>query len=110
VTEAFHLLAAAGNKRIPWYSRHETEIAFGGGLCGASASVNDFICGLYPKDTPWREAIIAAVMTLMIGCGVFLMVHGCVRVRRLILWTWGPCWPTKAPSKPSKPISDSPQP
>jgi uncharacterized membrane protein YcjF (UPF0283 family) len=87
VTEAFVLLAIAGNDRRPWWSRHEIEIAAGGTLVGASASVPEWIKAFYPVDSEWRQAIIYAMTLIAIAIGVFLVVHGSLRIRRAIAWT-----------------------
>lgn len=90
VKEAFALLAIAGNKRRPWYLRHELEIAVGGMLLGASTSVRSIAEVFFPADTPWRQAIVLAVTIVLIGAGLLLVVHGWLRVQQAIVWTCGP--------------------
>ena len=81
VREARHVLAMSGNNRKPWYKRHELEITVGGGLVGASCNVPDFVSGFFPDDSPLKRGIVCAAMIVMLGAGIFLIVHGWLRVR-----------------------------
>ncbi len=81
VREARHVLAMSGNNRKPWYKRHELEITGGGGLIGASCSLPDLVGGLFPEPSTLRPAVVCAAMLVMLGIGIFLVVHGWLRVR-----------------------------
>ena len=81
VKESSRVLAVSGNNRKPWYKRHELEITAGGGLVGASCSVPDFISGFFPDDSNLKRAIVCAAMIVMIGIGLFLVIHGWLRIR-----------------------------
>jgi len=97
VHEAFSLLAISGNRRLPWYQRHEVEVGLGGALVGISASIPTWIEAFFQNDTAWRKAIICAATFVALALGVFLVVNGWLRVRRAIIWTvtW---WPKKKPA------------
>lgn len=86
VKVAFELLAIAGNHRRPWYTRHELEIGLGGILVGGSTSVSDWVEALYPVGNDWQKALIASVTITMMGVGLFLVLHGWLRVQSAIYW------------------------
>ena len=75
VDSASRILAANSHDSKPWYKRHEWEVAAGGTLVGISASVPDVISGFCGPNSGWNTAT-PIVMTIMIGVGVALVLHG----------------------------------
>ncbi len=99
VREADRVLELSGKVRKRWYARHETELAFGGALLGACPSVPDFLSGFAPDDSPWKRAIVCATMLLMIGAGLFLIVHGWLRAFGVLSAA------TDSPPRPARPTA-----
>lgn len=99
VREADRALELSGKGRKRWYARHETELAFGGAVLGACPSVPDLLSGFAPDDSPWKRAIVFAVIIFMIAAGLFLIVHGWLRAVGVLTAS------TDAPSLPAKPTA-----
>lgn len=99
VQDADRVLELTGKARKRWYARNEVEMTFGGAVLGACPSVPDFLSGFAPDDSPWKRAIICAAMLFMIAAGLFLIVHGWLRVVGVLAAS------TDAPTRPAKPTA-----